>query len=182
MRCSLLPISPFSASPFHRLRPSFLFLLIPWPLGIEPVAQEPGFGVYVGRPPVCGELSGPRWPWPVLRSPPSPLMGKLLPTLLLSRPGLPLLPPHLRFVLQWGGDLRRFWGCPPISWFRPYTKGMRACLGGAPPSHLGCCPDPLLSSCCVLGAHPARGVPSGRWFGFGALPIRACRALRAHAD
>ena len=143
MCCPLLPPSPFPASPLHRLRPSFLFRPVPWPLGIEPVAQELGFGDYVGRPPECGELSGPQWLGPALQVSTSPLMGKVRPPLLLSRPVFPLLPPPLCFVLRWGRGVRRSWGFPPISCISPRTKGMRACSGGAPPSLSSWGPAPL---------------------------------------
>ena len=131
MCCPLLPPSPFSAFSLHR--PSFLFRPVPWTLGIESVIEEPGFGHYVGRPPACCELSGPRWPGPALREFPSPLMGEMRPLCLLSRPGLPLRYPPLRFVLRWGRGIHSSWVFPPISWFRPRTKGVRACSGGGPP-------------------------------------------------
>ena len=130
----LLPPSPFSASPSACLRSAFLVVPVPWPLGVEPVLTEPGFGHYVGRLLTFRELTGPRCPRPAPWASPSPLVGEVRPRCLPSRLYPLLRPLPLRLVLIWGGGvLIRSWGCPPIIWFRPRTNGVRGCSGGAPP-------------------------------------------------
>ena len=75
-----LPPSPFSASPLACRRSAFLVVPVPWPLGVGTVAKvEPEFGHYVGRPPACQVLSGPRWPGPAHWASPSPLLGEVRP-------------------------------------------------------------------------------------------------------
>ena len=63
------------------------------------------------------------------------------PSPVLPCPSSPL--PSHTLCLVLGGSLRRSWGFPPISWFRPHMKGMRAYSGGGSPSPLGWGPAPL---------------------------------------
>ena len=148
-KCRVLP-SPFPLSllclSLSPPRPYFLFRPVPWPLGIGPVAQEPGFGHYVGRPPAFGELSGPRWPGTALQASPSPLMGKVLPPLLLSRPALPLFPPPLHFFLSWGGGALQVLGVSPHILVQSAHEGRARLLGGCPPLPFGMVSLPILSS------------------------------------
>ena len=126
-----------------RRRSTVRVVPVPWPLGIGPVAQDPGVGHYVGRPPACQGLSGPRWPGPAPQASLSPLMGYVRPRRQPSLLSPPPRSPPLHFVLlRSGGVLNRYWGCPPISWFRPRTNSVRGCLGCAPPSPSGWGPAP----------------------------------------
>ena len=82
-------------------------------------------------------------------------------------------PPSPPLFLVLGGVLRRSRGFPPISWFSPRTKGVRACLGGDPPSPSGWGPAPFSSSplCtpCAGDAHFSGG-PLGTLVGFWGPP------------
>ena len=90
--------------------------------------------------------------------------------------------PPLRPAL--GGVLRRSWGFPPISWFRPRTKGVRTCSGGGPPSPSGWGPAPFspLPPCtpCAWGARCSGGP---LWLFVRVCPPPVCTfcALGVHA-
>ena len=172
----LLPPSPFSASPLDCLRSAFFVVPVPWLLRIGPLATEPGFGHYVGRPPAFQELTGPRWPGPTPQASPSPLVGEVRSRRLLSRLNPLLRPLPRRLVLHRGGGVSS-----SGLGFRPRTNGVRGCSGGGhlSPSGLGPAPFPSpLPARCAPGAHTAREVPSVCWWcrGWGP-PVHACHAL-----
>ena len=89
-------------------------------------------------------------------------------------------PPSPSLCLALGRGLRGSWGFPPISWFSPRMKGVRACSGGGPPSPSGWVPDPLspprLCTPCAGGAR-CSGAPLGALDGFwgGGASVHAMR-------
>ena len=119
-------------------------------------------------------------------------LGVLIPPNGEGSPSLPLGPslissPALApsLGLAAGGGLLRYWGLPPISCIRPRTKGVHACLGGAPPLSFGLESAPPLSSPYLHAMLWERtllgGGPFGPQWGPGFSPVPACRALGAHA-
>ena len=102
-----------------------------WPLG--------------GISPAVDELYQPRFRVPAPLAPPLPPNGGSAPFPCPLPVGLPPLSPSLPLCTLVGG-LCRFWVLPPTSCISPFTKGVRSCSGGAPPTPLSCMP-------CVGSAH-----------------------------